>query len=70
LRPHVPAEFVVRREGKLGVFLDERGLARFHTLAEAQEGRPAPADLAPGTRIVVAGQLALIDGQPLAAPRN
>ncbi|MGB5079804.1 MAG: hypothetical protein WBO23_03560, partial [Burkholderiales bacterium] len=69
-RPHIPAELVVRREGRLGVFVDERGLARFHPLAEAQEGRPAPADLAPGTRIVVSGQLALLDGQPLAAPRK
>lgn len=69
-RPHIPAELVVRREGGLGVFVDERGVARFHLLAEAQEGRPAPADLASGARIVVAGQLALRHGQPLAAPRK
>ena len=69
-RPHIPAELVVRREGGLGVFVEERGVARFHPLAEAQEGRPAPADLPPGARIVVAGQLALRQGQALAAPRK
>jgi len=64
-RPHIPARLVVRREGRLGVFLDERGSARFHPLAEAQEGRPAPVDLPPGARIVVAGHLTLLDGQSL-----
>jgi RND family efflux transporter MFP subunit len=67
-RAHVPAEFVVRRAGQLGVFVDERGTAQFHALSEAQEGRPAPSDLAPNARIVVAGQLALRDGDPMVAP--
>jgi RND family efflux transporter MFP subunit len=66
-RPHVPAEYVVRREDRLGVFLDAGGVARFHPLAEAQEGRPAPVDLPLGTSIVISGQLALRDGQRLAA---
>jgi RND family efflux transporter MFP subunit len=74
-RPHIPADFVVRREDRLGVFVEERGVARFHPLDAAQEGRPTPVDLAPGARIVVAGQLALRDGQRLdgqtpAAPRK
>ena len=74
-RPHIPADLVVRREDRLGVFVDERGVARFHPLAEAQEGRPTPVDLAPAERIVVTGQLALRDGQRLngqtpAAPRK
>ena len=68
--PYIPAEFVVRREDRLGVFVEERGVARFHPLDAAQEGRPAPVDLPLGARIVVAGQLALRDGQPLAAPRK
>lgn len=69
-QPHIPAEFVVRREDRLGVFVDEGGVARFHPLAQAQEGRPAPVDLPLGSRIVVTGQLALRDGQPLAATRK
>lgn len=64
-RPHVPAELVVRRDHRLGVFVAEGGRARFHPLAGAQEGRPAAADLAPDARIVVAGQLALRDGERL-----
>lgn len=64
-RPHLPPELLARRDGKLGVFVLENGKARFVPLAEAQEGRPAPADLAPGTRIAVEGRHLLSDGQPL-----
>lgn len=64
--PHVPPDLLVRRNGRLGVFVDDAGRARFHALPDAQEGRPArAAGLAPGTRVVVRGQLALKDGQPL-----
>jgi RND family efflux transporter MFP subunit len=63
--PHVAPELVVRRDGRLGVFVDDAGTARFHALAEAQEGRPARIDLPAGARIVVKGQLALKDGQRL-----
>ena len=64
-QPHVPAEVVVRRGGRLGVFVDEGGVARFRPLPDAQEGRPAPVDLAPDASLVVAGQRALEDGQKL-----
>ncbi|MCX8086115.1 MAG: efflux RND transporter periplasmic adaptor subunit [Rhodocyclaceae bacterium] len=64
-RPHLPADLLVRREGRLGVFVAEGGKARFHALAEAQEGRPAAIDLAPETRLVTQGRHALQDGQPL-----
>lgn len=62
---HVPPELVVRRNGRLGVFVDDAGTARFHVLPEAQEGRPARVDVPPSTAIVVKGQLALQDGQRL-----
>jgi hypothetical protein len=64
-RPHLPPELVVRREGKLGVFVLENRHARFVPLPEAQERRPAPADFPPGTRIAVEGRHLLTDGQPL-----
>lgn len=64
-RPHLPPEVVVRRGGRLGVFVDEGGAARFRPLPEAQEGRPAPVDLAADTLLVVAGQRTLEDGQKL-----
>jgi len=62
---HVPPGLVVRRAGRLGLFLDDAGTARFHVLPDAQEGRPARAGLPPGTRVVVEGQVALRDGQRL-----
>jgi RND family efflux transporter MFP subunit len=63
--PHLPPEIVVRRNGRLGVFLDAAGVARFHPLPEAQEGRPARVELPADARIVVQGQLTLQDGQRL-----
>jgi len=64
--PHVPARIVVRRAGRLGIFVANGGQAHFHALPEAQEGRPARAEgLASGAQIVVEGQLALKDGQRL-----
>jgi RND family efflux transporter MFP subunit len=62
---HVPPELVVRRAGRLGLFVDDAGTARFHALSEAQEGRPARVDLPGSSRVVVSGQLALKDGQRL-----
>ncbi|HSO06031.1 MAG TPA: efflux RND transporter periplasmic adaptor subunit, partial [Pelomicrobium sp.] len=38
-RPHVPAELVVKRSGRLGVFVANSGTARFVPLPAAQEGR-------------------------------
>lgn len=63
--PHLPPEVVVRRNGRLGVFVDAGGVARFHELPGAQEGRPAAVSLPAGARVVVQGQLALRDGQRL-----
>jgi RND family efflux transporter MFP subunit len=64
-RPHLPAELLVRREGRLGVFVVNGGRAHFTPLAGAQEGRPVAADLPPATRVVVKGQLVLHDGTPV-----
>jgi len=61
-RPHLPAELIVRRDGRLGVFIVNEGRAHFTPLAEAQEGRPVSVRLAPSTRVVVKGQLVLKDG--------
>jgi RND family efflux transporter MFP subunit len=54
--PHLPAALLVRRQGVLGVFIEETGKPRFVPLAGAQEGRPVPVDLPPSTRLVVKGQ--------------
>jgi RND family efflux transporter MFP subunit len=63
--PHVPATLVVKRANALGIFVREANQARFVPLAGAQEGRPAPVNLPATAQVVVRGQAALQDGQPL-----
>ncbi len=62
---YLPAELLVRRAGRLGVFVAAEGRARFHPLPEAQEGRPPAIDLPAATQIVTQGRHALQDGMPL-----
>lgn len=55
-QPHIPSNLVVRRNGRLGVFVSEGDTPRFVPLPEAQEGRPAPANgLGKNSSIVVNG---------------
>jgi RND family efflux transporter MFP subunit len=61
----LPADLLVRRDGKLGAFIATEGKARFHPLPDAQEGRPALANLPPETQIVTQGRHALQDGAAL-----
>lgn len=61
-RTAIPADLVLRRDGRLGVFLVDDGRARFHPLDGAIEGRPAPADLEPDARVIVDGRHAATDG--------
>lgn len=61
----LPADLLVRRNGRYGVFIAADSRARFHPLADAQEGRPAPLDLAPETQVVTQGRHALQDGMAL-----
>jgi RND family efflux transporter MFP subunit len=63
--PHVPAQWVVRRGAALGVFVKAGNTAQFVALPGAQEGRAAATSLPPDTQIVVQGQAALQNGQPL-----
>ncbi len=62
---HLPADLLVSRDGRYGVFVIEADKARFHALPQAQEGRPAPLDLPPETRIVTQGRHALREGMTL-----
>ncbi len=64
-RPHIPARYLLRRGGELGVFVVENGAARFVAIAGAQTGRASPTLLAPETRIAVEGQFALTQGDPV-----
>lgn len=61
-RPHIPADYILRRNGRYGVFVLDGSKASFRELPQAQEGRPASADFPPETRIVTRGRHALQDG--------
>jgi RND family efflux transporter MFP subunit len=67
-RAHVPADLLVRREGKLGVFVAERGKARFIVLPDAQEGRPALATISGGASVIVDGRFGVKEGDDITMP--
>ena len=62
---YVPADLLVRRNDRYGVFVSAEGKARFHALDDVQEGRPAAIDLPPETKIVTQGRHALQEGMTL-----
>lgn len=63
-QPHVPANLLVKRNGRQGVFVISReGVARFRPLPAAEAGQPARADLAANARIAVDGRYGLVDGE-------
>ncbi len=65
MRPHLPADIPVRRDGVLGVFLNQDGSARFHPLPGALEGQPAAIELAQDSQIILQGRWGLQDGDPV-----
>lgn len=60
--PHLPADLLVRRGNKLGVFVLARGRAKFVDLADAHEGQPAKVNLPGDTLIIIDGRFILQDG--------
>ncbi len=64
-RPHLGPEYLVNRDGRLGVFTDDDGSARFLELPRAQPGRTNPVDLPPDTLIVTDGVAGLEHGERL-----
>jgi RND family efflux transporter MFP subunit len=64
-QPSIPAELVVRRKGKLGIFVVDGESARFVGLAGAEEGRPAPVPLETTTLIATQGRFRLQDGDKI-----
>lgn len=66
----VPVPLIVERGGRLGVFVADGNRARFVALPDAQEGRPARADLPAETLVVVRGQARLQDGDELQVTRQ
>lgn len=64
-RAHVPADYLVRRDGRLGVFVVKDSTATFVPIDDAQEGRPALAPFGADTAIVTDGRQTLRNGQRL-----
>ena len=61
----LPADLLVRRDGRLGVLLVADGKARFHPIPGAQEGRPAATDLPADAMVITDGRFALSDGDTI-----
>jgi hypothetical protein len=59
------ADYLVRRDGRLGIFLEENGRARFHILDKAREGQPVRLLLTPETRLITDGRQRLQEGDPV-----
>lgn len=59
VRPHVPANLLVKRGGQLGVFTVIDGRAQFIATPTAQAGRASPVDIPILTPLVVEGHLGL-----------
>ncbi len=51
--PHIPADWLVQREGVLGLFFVVQGSAQFYPLEGAIEGHPAAVEGLPGDTLVV-----------------
>lgn len=65
--PHLPAELLVRRGDRLGIFLLNDDAAHFRAIEGAREGQPAPLALPADARVIVQGRERVQDGEPVAA---
>ncbi len=69
-RSMLPPDYLVRRGGRLGVFVLDADRARFIDIPDAQDGRPAVLQLAPETLVISEGRQRLVDNdlvKPIAA---
>lgn len=64
-RPHLPANYFVERNGQLGFFTIENGMAEFHPVEAAQPGRMNPVDVLLDTQIITEGHPGLSNGDSL-----
>lgn len=60
-RAHIPGEFLVRRNGELGVFSIKDNVAHFISIPSAQVGRASPTTLPVDTALVIEGHFSLKD---------
>ena len=62
---HIPADYLVKRNDQLGVFISKGGVAYYHVLDAISNGLPAPIDLPEETEVITTGRYGLIDGQAI-----
>lgn len=55
-------DYLVRRDGRLGIFLLESGQARFYPLPDAREGQPVRLNLSADSLLITEGRQRLQDG--------
>ncbi|MGB5775167.1 MAG: efflux RND transporter periplasmic adaptor subunit, partial [Sedimenticolaceae bacterium] len=60
-RSMLPSDYLVRRDGRLGVFVLDTDRARFIDIPGAEDGRPAVLQLAPETLLISEGRQRLVD---------
>ena len=58
----IPADFLMKRNGNSGMFVAENGIAKFHEIPDALEGRPLRVDLPQNAWVITEGRYALNDG--------
>lgn len=61
-RSLLPADYLVRRDGRLGIFVLDAGQARFIALPSAEDGRPVRVALPDDTVLITEGRQRLVDG--------
>ena len=66
----IPAEYLLRRNGRLGIFLFDDGKARFVPLDAALEGQPAVVDLPAETLLIDQGRESLNEGDAVVDAGN
>ncbi len=69
-RPHLPADLVLKRGDRYGVFVAQGNRARFIPLEGAQEGRPAVAGLGDEDQVIVQGRHALAECMEIMVARE
>ena len=60
-RSHIPANILVEREGRLGIFIENEGMAIFQPVIDAQPGHSTPVELPKDTQIIIEGHYSLSD---------
>ena len=60
--PHLPADYLVERDGQLGFFVLDNNRAHFEALPEAQPGRNNPVKVPLSTRVITEGFAGLSEG--------